>query len=106
MHNILEAGLTGVIIVVGFVVGLTLLLKGRLTSIVPWALGLLAVGQIGQSVAQRAVAEAVTAVPHLKAIEMLALGCAEASANLLLAGACALSLLVVGQVKNFRHAGL
>lgn len=98
MQLIQEAGVTGVAIVGLFVIALGLRATGRSSSSTPWALALLAAGQLGQGVAQRVVAGAVSLTKD--PVLVLAQGSAEASANLLLAGACVLVLLAVGATRD------
>ncbi|MDP2345471.1 MAG: hypothetical protein Q8O67_31290 [Deltaproteobacteria bacterium] len=98
MQLIQEAGPLGAVVVVVFVVALFARASGRSTSATPWALSLLALGQLGQALAQRTVADAMEKIDGT--VQMLAVGCAEASANLLLAGACALIVVVVGAARD------
>ena len=98
MQLIVEAGALGVVVVVVFVAALFARASGRSTSTAPWALALLALGQIGQALGQRAVAGAFETIDGT--VRMLAIGSAEASANLLLAGTCALIVVVVGAARD------
>lgn len=100
MQLIQQAGILGAVVVVVFVVALFSQARrpaggGGAT---PWALALLALGQIGQALSQRAVADALEQIDGT--LQMLAIGSAEASANLLLAGACALIIVVVAGARD------
>ncbi len=98
MQLIQEAGITGAVVVVVFAIALALRASGRSSSSTPWALALLAIGEIGQSLGQRAVADAIGRIDD--PLTALAQGSAEASANLLLAGGCCLTLLIVGAARD------
>ena len=98
MQLIQEAGAIGAVVVVVFAAALIARASGRSLSSTPWALSLLALGQIGQSLSQRVVADAIDQVDGT--VKMLAVGSAEASANLLLAGACALIVVVIGAARD------
>lgn len=100
MQLIQEAGVVGIFVVAVFVAGLAARLSGKSTSTTPWALSLLALGQIGQSMAQHTVADAIQHVKSGDEALIVAIGSAEASSNLLLAGACALLLVVIGAAKD------
>jgi hypothetical protein len=102
MQPIVEAGLAGLIIAAVFVVG-TFAVVARRQSANPWALALLAVGQVGAAVGQRAVSEAV----HRGGSHGLALlnqGTCETSSNLLLAGAAALILIALAAARRSADA--
>ncbi|HEY1098354.1 MAG TPA: hypothetical protein VGF99_05485 [Myxococcota bacterium] len=102
MQLVLDAGFTGFAIVALFVVALAARATGRSSSSTSWALGLLSLGAVGQGLAQRAVRDAVLAL-HAAGEDVAAIvaqGSAEASANLLLAGAAALIVVVVGAARD------
>ena len=98
MQLIVDAGFTGIIIVFVFVIALAAQVAGRSTSSTSWALGLLSLGAVGHSLGQRAVRDAVLsgADRGVDVGVIVAQGSAEASANLLLAGAAALVVVAVG----------
>jgi hypothetical protein len=106
MQLIIEAGPAAVVVIAVFVVALLAVCKtqdsarasGRSTPTAPWALSILALGQIGQSFGQRTVADAMEKIDGT--VQMLAVGSAEASANLLIAGSCALILVVIGAARD------
>lgn len=100
MQLILEAGVTGLVIAVVFTAALAARATGRSTSSTSWVLALLALGQIGQSLGQRAVRDAVLAMRGDDIAAIVAQGSAEASANLLLAGIAALVILAVGAARD------
>jgi hypothetical protein len=101
MQLVLEAGVVGAVIVVVFVVALAARATGRASSSTSWVLAMLSLGAVGQGLAQRAVRDAVLDIatrPHDvdDLVSIVAVGSAEASANLLLAGSAALVVLLVG----------
>lgn len=102
MQLVLEAGLVGIVIVVVFVAALAARVTGRATSSTSWVLALLALGAVGQSLAQRAVRDAVLGLNGVDGdlARIVAVGSAEASANLLLAGSAALVVLLLGLARD------
>jgi hypothetical protein len=101
MQLIQDAGVTGLAIVALFVIGLGLRASGRSTSTLPWAVALLALGQIGQSIGMNAVRDAVTGDTVVEDIGIIVVvGASEASANLLLAGLATLVLLAIGALTD------
>ena len=91
-----EAGAAGLLSVALFAAGLVFSVRTRKLSVAAAFIGsILAVGQIGQGLGQRAVLAALPGVDKADAVMILAAGSAEASANLLLSGGAALALLVV-----------
>ena len=104
MQLVSEAGIFGIVIAVVFTAALAARVTGRSTSSTSWALSLLSLGAIGQSVAQRAVRDAVLALGDADVGAIVAQGSAEASANLLLAGAAALVIVAVGAARDRSNA--
>ena len=102
MQLVLEAGAVGIVIVVVFVAALAARVTGRASSSMPWVLGLLSLGAVGQGLAQRAVRDAVLGLESIDVdvARIVAVGSAEASANLLLAGSAALVVLLVGLARD------
>jgi hypothetical protein len=106
MHLVLEAGAVGIVIVVVFVAALAARVTGRngsptsSMSSMSWVLALLSLGAVGQGLAQRAVRDAVLSVGPDVDARLVAVGSAEASANLLLAGSAALVVLLVGLARD------
>lgn len=105
MQLVLEAGVVGSVIVVVFVAALAARVTGRASSSTSWVLALLSLGAVGQALAQRAVRDAVLGLSANGSVDvdvarLVAVGSAEASANLLLAGSAALVVLAVGLARD------
>lgn len=101
MQLVFEAGVFGTVIVVVFVAALAARVTGRATSSTPWVLALLSLGAVGQGHAQREVRDAILRVgADIDEVALIAVGTAEASANLLLAGAAGLLVLLVGAARD------
>lgn len=105
MQLIQDAGFTGIAILVLFVAALGMKLSGKSKSVVPWAVALLAVGEVGQAVGMRVVTDALTGDKvNTDLLLVLAVGSTEASTNLLLGGAAALAVLVIGFIHDKTNA--
>lgn len=101
MQLIQDAGFTGIAILGLFVTALGFVLTGKSKSALPWGVALLALGEVGQALGMRAVSDAVTGDKVVMDIGVIvAVGSAEASANLLLGGLAALVVLGLGFVKS------
>jgi hypothetical protein len=102
MELVVEAGATGLAILLVFVGGLGAILVASRARQAPWAttapfvLAVLSLGQLGQGLGQRHVRAALDGVPELAhKVALLNVGTGEAAANLVLSGGAALALVAV-----------
>lgn len=102
MNVVMEAGPLALLCIVLTLVGLAVTVvfgrrsgKAGATS-ASFAAAAASVGLIGAALGQRAVAAAVERAASDQAVATLSLGTREASANLLVAGVCALLLVITG----------
>lgn len=98
MELLKEAGLFGPLAVMLFVTGLAFVVRTRSSKhAAAFALAILGVGQLGQGLGQHAVRDALGQVPDIATkIELLNQGTGEASSALIVSGACAVLLCVIG----------
>src|SRR5437879_491119 len=104
MNVVLEAGPLAMLCIVVTLIGLGVTAvfgrkTGRATATgASFAAAAVGGGLIGMGAGQRAVAAAVEQAAADKALALLSVGTREASANLLIAGACALVLVIAGAI--------
>lgn len=103
MELLLEAGIAGPLAFALFVVGLIAVVRGK-GGARDFASAILAIGFLGFGVGERLVTRAAEAAPDLSTkLAFLTVGTREASANLLLSGAMALLLVVIGAALERFH---
>jgi hypothetical protein len=98
MELLKEAGPFGPLAVMLFITGLAFVVRSRSAKhAAGFALAILAVGQLGQGLGQHAVRDALSQVPDIgDKVAMLNAGTGEAASSLIISGACALLLCVIG----------
>lgn len=98
MELLREAGPFGPLAVCLFITGLAFVVRTRSSKhAAAFALAILGVGQLGQGLGQHAVRHALGQVPDIATkIELLNQGTGEAASSLLISGACAVLLCVIG----------
>ena len=105
MQLLQDAGVTGFALFALFVTALGFVLHNPSRSALPWSVALLGLGEVGQGLGMRAVCDAVTGDKVVADVGVIvAVGAAEASANLVIGGAAALVVLVIGALQR-RAAG-
>lgn len=98
MELLREAGPFGPLAVLVFIAGLAFVIRSRsAATVAPFALAILAVGQLGEGLGQHAVRKAISAVPDVaQKVELLNQGTGEAASSLIISGGCALLLCLFG----------
>lgn len=98
MELLREAGPFGPLAVCLFITGLAFVVRTRSSKhAAAFALAILGVGQLGEGLGQHAVRSAIEKVPDIgDKVAMLNAGTGEAASCLIISGACAVLLCVIG----------